>query len=47
MLGAPSVAVLITAAVLIVLGNIGWIWVVRRSRRKAEAKRAQLQPNGS
>jgi uncharacterized membrane protein YfcA len=43
-LGAPSLAVIIAAAVMIVLGNLAWVWVVRRSRRKAEEKRAGLDP---
>lgn len=40
MLGAPSVAVLIAAVLMIVLGNLAWVWVKRRSRRRAEARRA-------
>lgn len=42
MLGAPTTVVLVAAAVMIVLGNLAWIWVVRRSHRKARERRAEL-----
>ncbi len=44
-LGAPSLAVIVAAVVMIVLGNLAWVWVVRRSRRAAEEKRAALSPD--
>jgi uncharacterized membrane protein YfcA len=42
-LGAPSLVVIVAAAVMVVLGNLAWVWVVRRSRRKAEERRASLE----
>ncbi|MBO0811246.1 MAG: sulfite exporter TauE/SafE family protein [Microlunatus sp.] len=42
MLGAPTLFVLIAAGVMIVLGNLGWLWVVRRSHRIADQRRADL-----
>jgi uncharacterized protein len=41
-LGAPSLVVVIAAVVMLVLGNLAWIWVVRRSHRKAEERRSEL-----
>jgi uncharacterized membrane protein YfcA len=42
MLGAPTLVVLVAAAVMLVLGNLAWFWVVRRSNRKAEQRRVEL-----
>jgi uncharacterized membrane protein YfcA len=39
MLGAPNLAVLIAAAVMLVLGNLAWITMRNHTRRKAEERR--------
>jgi uncharacterized membrane protein YfcA len=42
MLGAPSIAVLIAAVGMIIVGNLAWVWVVRRTHRRAARRRSQL-----
>lgn len=42
LLGVPTLWVLIAAGVMVVLGNVGWFWVKRNSRRKAEENKASM-----
>ncbi|SDT29703.1 sulfite exporter TauE/SafE family protein [Microlunatus soli] len=47
MLGAPSPAVLIAAVVMLVAGNLAWVWVRRRSHRRAAERRTSRPAEGN